>query len=712
MKRAIGILLLLALCLSLCACGEKKEATEPAQAVGGVDPVTGAWQGQGGCYRTEALELPKGAGVRFCREGQIYAMGNPSMGQTIVYRDGEELFRYDGMAFTVSRGEEGIWVQDEERSEAGDTLVLSLYSFEGEYRETLRLDLPAGCFSLGMAAAGDKLYLKCSDTLRVYDREGGLLCVIPHEEFEGDLLRGGDGELYFAEERKSGSGGVISTIDTEKGCLTELLSWDRGFVGSGDGESPFLQILPEGLYRMDRNGQTRPLVLWDECLLSVSGITETRSLGDGRFLLGGLFAEPLLLLPAQPEDIKPRTMLTLAVLPTQDALDHEPDPTTYYANVVHNISSFNARSSDCYVKLLDLSEGGSLTAEQALMKLNTQILSGQVPDMLVLNGSLSPFAFLRQGLLRDLAQDLEADPDLDAEDLVLARAIENDCGGLYLMTDCFSIETRLGLRSRFGEAWGWSFEDYRRIDAEMTDGKMTIYNLTRDYFLENSASRYLRQAIDWKSGTCDFENPDFVRLLEACRDIRETPEDPENMIFGWNLLGDGVEATDLVMLNEATDLAKECRRVGQSVSVIGWPTPDGSCGTDFGISHPIGVMKNGGHPELCWKFLKYCLLHAERAIPNYRPLLEQQMEEARHIDPNAERDLWYDGLTSPITEAEITQFDTLLSKVEHTTLKDETAMAIIREEVVPFLAGERSAEDTARLIQNRISIYVAEQGGK
>ena len=66
MKRAIGILLLLALCLSLCACGEKKETAEQTQAVGGVDPVTGAWQGQGGCYRTEPLTLPKGAGVRFC----------------------------------------------------------------------------------------------------------------------------------------------------------------------------------------------------------------------------------------------------------------------------------------------------------------------------------------------------------------------------------------------------------------------------------------------------------------------------------------------------------------------------------------------------------------------------------------------------------------------------------------------------------------------
>ena len=55
-------------------------------------------------------------------------------------------------------------------------------------------------------------------------------------------------------------------------------------------------------------------------------------------------------------------------------------------------------------------------------------------------------------------------------------------------------------------------------------------------------------------------------------------------------------------------------------------------------------------------------------------------------------------------------FYTLLEKVEHTSLRDETALSMIREEVAPFLAGERSAEDAARLIQSRISIYVSEQG--
>lgn len=708
MKRYVGILLLLALCLGLCACGDSNSENEEQPTSTAVDLASGAWQGEGGCYRTEAVTLPKGAGIQFCRDGAVYSMGYPDMEKTVAYRDGEELFSYSGMAYGLCRGEDGIWLMDEERDPNGDTVVLQRYSFDGEPGKSLRMQLPPDCFALSLRAAEGLLYLQCSDSLRILDSEGALQAQIPHEQWAGRLLQGGDGMVYYYEEL--GKGGVLSAVDAGQGTLQELFAWERGAISCGDGESPFLLVLPEGVYRMDLSGETRPLVIWDECLLSISGVSELYDLGEGRFLLSGNFTEPMLLVPAKPEDLKPRTMLTLAVLPTQDVLDFESDPTVPYTNVAKSIGAFNARSQDCYVKLLDLSEGGALTAEQALTKLNTRILSGQAPDMLVLSGSLSPFPFLRQGLLRDLGQDLTADGELRAEDLVLARAIENDCGGLYVMADSFTIEARLGLQSRFGDVWGWSFDDYYRIDGEMAPGKMTIYNLTAEYFLENSVSRYLRTAIDWQNGSCDFENPDFVRLLEACRNVRATPEDPENMIFGVNLMGDGVLATEFVWLDDATDLAKECRGVGQSVSVIGWPTPDGSCGTDFGISYPIGVMKDGKHPELCWSFLKYCLLHAENNIPNYRPLLEAQIEEARHIDPNTDWDMWYDGLRSPITEEEEKLLRELLARVEHTTLRDETAFGIVKEEIAPYLAGERSAEETARVIQQRMRIYVAEQG--
>ena len=47
--------------------------------------------------------------------------------------------------------------------------------------------------------------------------------------------------------------------------------------------------------------------------------------------------------------------------------------------------------------------------------------------------------------------------------------------------------------------------------------------------------------------------------------------------------------------------------------------------------------------------------------------------------------------------------------MEHTTMYDETAFEIVSTEIAPFLAGQRSAEETASIIQSRMSIYVSEQ---
>ena len=63
----------------------------------------------------------------------------------------------------------------------------------------------------------------------------------------------------------------------------------------------------------------------------------------------------------------------------------------------------------------------------------------------------------------------------------------------------------------------------------------------------------------------------------------------------------------------------------------------------------------------------------------------------------------------PLTAAEAEQFRDFLSRIEHTSFYDKTAMDIIRTECAAFFAGSKSAEETAALIQSRLSLYVAEQ---
>ena len=122
----------------------------------------------------------------------------------------------------------------------------------------------------------------------------------------------------------------------------------------------------------------------------------------------------------------------------------------------------------------------------------------------------------------------------------------------------------------------------------------------------------------------------------------------------------------------------------------------------------MGVLATTKHPEACWAFLKDWLLHPN-AIPAYDPLLREDFLEAKSDAPRVEEGFFDTSLTPPLTDEEEQSFYHLLDAIEHTTLCDETAMGIIREEAAAFFAGQRSAEETARLIQSRMSLYISEQ---
>ena len=58
------------------------------------------------------------------------------------------------------------------------------------------------------------------------------------------------------------------------------------------------------------------------------------------------------------------------------------------------------------------------------------------------------------------------------------------------------------------------------------------------------------------------------------------------------------------------------------------------------------------------------------------------------------------------------QYDTVMELIESTTNfldYDQSVLGIITEEAAGYLAGDRSVEETSRLIQSRVSLYIQEQ---
>lgn len=397
---------------------------------------------------------------------------------------------------------------------------------------------------------------------------------------------------------------------------------------------------------------------------------------------------------AQMEADKEKTELVLATM-------RSPADTLKMENEIQDAASaFNQSNEHYHVTVVDYLQEGNEGKKNGLQKLNTEITSGTYPDMICFSQiSLSPF--LTKGLLLDMDTCISKDETITSEDLVAVKALRS-LGGLHLLGSNITADTLIAQYARFGDRYGWSFQEY--LDIENAEGSdvWVIYNITHELLLKEVAKRYVRTAIDWETGECSFNNEDFIELLNACARIQEKPETAGNELIGLgaSFVAEGKLITAVVMTDQVNTLALNEALAGEKLSYIGWPTVDGSCGTDVRFQHPVGIVSKGKHIEGCWEFIKYLLKErrVNYGIPVYMPRLKELMKEAESSDEK------YTQMTNEQAE----RFLDLLDHIENVAIYDETVMDIIMSESEDFFAGHRTAEETADIIQSKVRLYLAE----
>ena len=387
------------------------------------------------------------------------------------------------------------------------------------------------------------------------------------------------------------------------------------------------------------------------------------------------------------------------------------------------IARFNAQSEDIKVEKLDYSQNGTVSSEAALSRLNTEIVSGKYPDMIafrsLIDAGSSPYAYISKGLLADMEGFMATDADISPEKLAIYKPLKN-MGGVFVLSDTFIYVSKAGDQAVFGERYGWTLDEYLALEAQLPVESAMIYNVTRESLLEMISARYLRVAVDWDNAACDFDNADFIKILELTKGMREYVETAETVKYAFvDTIASGSFFTALIHARTPRSLAEQEAQEGVKISCIGTPTVDGSCGSDVAIMNPVGILAQGAAPEKCWEFVKFMLMQADiEKLPVYLPRLEEAFRTA--IENKVELpELPADATQFQrhvaevthvnITEADEARFMKLLGMVENIEIYDQNILGIIKKESAPFFAGEKTAAEVASLVQSKVSLYLQEQ---
>ena len=355
-----------------------------------------------------------------------------------------------------------------------------------------------------------------------------------------------------------------------------------------------------------------------------------------------------------------------------------------------------------------------------LTKLITEIGSGAVPDILV-TSSLPMDVFGNKGLFEDLWPYIEADEELGGRAGVVEpffNAISED-GKLYQITSSFTVRTLAGPASIVGSEPGWDYDDiYAALDKMPEGCEVFSVGTTRDSVFSDVCSLNLSNFVDWSTGQCSFNSQEFIDLLEFANSFPQT--------FDWEHYEWTAESDDTYRVKEGKQLLISIylsglynysyydAAFGGDMALKGYPGVEGS-GAVFSAGSGLAISSACKNKDAAWSFIRYCLDEDYQKDNSYSGLSTNKAAyDAQFEDQIGQESYFYDvDGTETITTFTQEDADTIRAIVDNTVVavgySSDQINNIINEEAAYYFNGEKSAQDVAATIQNRVSIYVSEQ---
>lgn len=402
------------------------------------------------------------------------------------------------------------------------------------------------------------------------------------------------------------------------------------------------------------------------------------------------------------------------------------------SNLRQSILEFNRAGSGVRIEVSDYSQYA--TEEDYLAgvtKLNTEIISGNVPDLLVAD-NLPVEQYGAKGLLCDLYEFIDSDSELSRESFFenILASFESD-GKLYSIAPGFYVMSLIGRADVVGAEPGWTMDEMMAVIREHPEVQYVMEPyMTQSTMLSTMLTLSLGQYVDWETGECGFDSEGFIEILEFCM---EMPSDATSA-SGESTPAMVSEGRQLLVSMTAADFQEYQMyeaMFGGEIAFKGYPSAERAGNVAAPSGSKLCISSSCQNKDAAWSFLRSMLTEDyydsdRRYIYGY-PLNKaaydaaeaKAMEKQYTTDPETGEQVeqsvggWgWDDLYVEIyamSEEEAQALRELIASVKHSYSYDKTIMEMITEECSSFFAGEKTAQETAALIQNRVSIYVNEQ---
>ncbi|SKC40100.1 extracellular solute-binding protein [Maledivibacter halophilus] len=408
-----------------------------------------------------------------------------------------------------------------------------------------------------------------------------------------------------------------------------------------------------------------------------------------------------------------------------------------HPDVIINVENYDAVSfvntDMTYEESLKAEEEGFKKEYDFIQKLNTQMLTGKGGDIIQVS-SIPYRKYADKGLLLDLKELMSKDASFD-KNLYYTNIFDameyKDKLYTVPLTIYYSAflanEDFLNKHSFKIDDDNWTWKDFLDVSRKVTmdidrDGKNDMYSMPTiipenlfNYLLSSNSKSF----IDYENKKAYFTSKEFINLLKICdamssgsfvnSDITEASMDNRGCVFVPYSISDFTIFFSNSFLN--TD----------KVALYKYPNLDNDV-TTFSAYNMYGINSNTKHKEEAWEFIKFLL---SEEVQSYKMLygipinknarenkIQHNFEEAKDSTEEFGNIYGY-NVTEPLKiqnqfKNNIEKINEIVPKLNNCNTYDIQIQKVLNEEIKNFFNGNKSAEETAKIIQRKVEMYLNE----
>ncbi|WP_408071042.1 extracellular solute-binding protein [Butyrivibrio sp. JL13D10] len=618
-----------------------------------------------------------------------------------------------------------------QNAESSDIYYLVKYDSSGAEAWKSQIDSKTDSyFYINSFVAADNNTLVVSDTngLHTYSAEDGSkksdfdLAGVVDSEYGISLMVYKLGDGGFGAMNVSSS--EFFKLDINAGTITPVEGSESPFYDytfySGAGANDLFAVSSEGVFTYKLGEPKVSMILnFVDSDINTYGLSNLVAISD---------TELVALIPSDdagftlsyltkvdPKSVSERQQITLGC----NYIDYD---------VRSQIIKFNKTNEDYRIVINDYSKYDSENDYSGgANRLNTDIVSGNAPDILVLDSDMPVDSYISKGLFEDMTDYFKNDEELSKIKYMdhVMDAFKTD-GKMYKLIPSYYVETVVAAKKDAGDDYTWTIDELEKLVKDKNIEHKNIFGpLARDEVFELALSLSGSQYIDWSTLTCSYDSDAFIHLLKFVNEFPEELEEDDYYNDTSSYWRQGLSLADRFYLNSFSDYNYEAKGTfGEEIQTVGFPSDNGS-GSALYPNLQLTMSASSKVKDGCWQFMRYFLTDEYQnsidgswpvSMTKMNELAEAAKKKPTYVDEDGKEveydDTWYIGETEivipPMTDDEINEIINFLNSIDQVGNSNEEVANIIYEEAAAYFSGQKTAEEVADIIQSRVQIYVNE----